>query len=159
MHVIEAAWLDRVRACRLALRDLAATHAAAVARLVFSKIMDKHPNLKIITHHGGGLVPHMRGRLREWPWGAEGSAVRGRLHRHPVEYLRRFYADTAMMGASHALRCTIEFFGIDHVLFGSDFGFGNDYLAKTIIDITELDLDPDVARQLYEGNATRLLLR
>ncbi len=131
--------------------------ATAMARLVYAGVMERHGALKVITHHGGGLVPHMRGRLREWPWSAEASAVRERLTKHPVEYLKLFYGDTAMMGASHALRCTIEFFGIDHVLFGSDFGFGNDYLAKTIIDITELHLPEDWLHKLYEGNARRLL--
>jgi hypothetical protein len=37
---------------------------------------------------------------------------------------------------------------IDHVLFGSDFGFGNDYLARTVIDITELALDETAVRML-----------
>jgi predicted TIM-barrel fold metal-dependent hydrolase len=132
--------------------------ATAMARLVYAGVMERYPRLKIITHHGGGLVPHMRGRLREWPWGDDARDVRERLSKHPVEYLRQFYADTAMMGASHAVRCTLEFFGLDHVLFGSDFGFGNDYLAKTIIDITELHLTAPELEQIYEGNATRLLL-
>lgn len=132
--------------------------ATAMARLVYAGIMHRYPRLKVITHHGGGLVPHLRGRLREVPTGADGEAVRERLTKHPVEYLRRFYADTAMMGSSHSLRCTIDFFGIDRVLFGSDFGFGNDYLAKTIIDITALGLDAEATHQLYEKNARRILL-
>ena len=37
--------------------------AAAMLRLVYSKIMDNHPNLKIITHHFGGIVPMLEGRL------------------------------------------------------------------------------------------------
>src|SRR6476619_1212178 len=37
--------------------------AAAMARLVFSGIMDKYPNLKIITHHFGGIVPMLEGRI------------------------------------------------------------------------------------------------
>ena len=37
--------------------------AAAMARLVFSKIMDKYPKLKIITHHFGGIVPMLEGRI------------------------------------------------------------------------------------------------
>jgi len=37
--------------------------ATAMARLVFSKIMDNHPNLKIITHHFGGIVPMLEGRI------------------------------------------------------------------------------------------------
>lgn len=130
--------------------------ATAMARLVYSGVMERHPRLRVITHHGGGLVPHMRGRLRERPWGEDAQAIL-RLPRDPVEYLRRFYADTAMMGASHALRCAIEFFGIDHVLFGSDFGFGDDYLARTLVDITELGLDQASSRKVYEDNARRVL--
>ena len=34
-----------------------------MARLVFSGIMDKYPNLKIITHHFGGIVPMLEGRI------------------------------------------------------------------------------------------------
>ena len=37
--------------------------AAAMARLVFSGLMDKYPNLKIITHHFGGIVPMLEGRI------------------------------------------------------------------------------------------------
>ncbi len=130
--------------------------ATAMARLVYSGVMERHPGLKVITHHGGGLISHMAGRLREAPWGDDAEAILS-LPRLPIEYFRRFHADTAMMGASHAVRCAIEFFGIDHVLFGSDFGFGNDYLARTLIDITELGLDERSSQLLYEGNARRLL--
>jgi predicted TIM-barrel fold metal-dependent hydrolase len=37
--------------------------AAAMARLVFSGIMDKYPALKIIVHHFGGIVPMLEGRI------------------------------------------------------------------------------------------------
>ena len=37
--------------------------ATAMARLVFAKIIDDFPNLKIITHHFGGIVPMLEGRL------------------------------------------------------------------------------------------------
>src|SRR3954452_908580 len=32
--------------------------AAALARLVYSGQMDRHPRLRVIAHHGGGMVPH-----------------------------------------------------------------------------------------------------
>src|SRR5262250_1448119 len=41
--------------------------ATAMARLVFSKIMDSHPNLKIITHHFGGIVPATKCGLEFFP--------------------------------------------------------------------------------------------
>ena len=35
-----------------------------------------------------------------------------------------FYADTAFFGAAHALRSSFEFFGAEHVLFGTDMPLG-----------------------------------
>jgi aminocarboxymuconate-semialdehyde decarboxylase len=72
-----------------------------------------------------------------------------------------FYADTAMFGAQHALRCVIDFFGVDHVLFASDSPFdpekGPGYTRATIADIDGLDLSESDRAAIYEGNARRLL--
>src|SRR4029077_1949574 len=37
--------------------------AAFMARMVFSKTLDKFPDLKIIVHHFGGIVPMLEGRI------------------------------------------------------------------------------------------------
>lgn len=36
---------------------------AAMARVVFSGVFDRWPSLKVITHHAGGIVPMIEGRL------------------------------------------------------------------------------------------------
>ena len=80
--------------------------ATAMARLVFSKIMDNHPNLKIITHHFGGIVPMLEGRIGPG-WDVLGSrttdedyvALRKSLKKRPLDYFKQdFYADTAVFG-------------------------------------------------------------
>jgi hypothetical protein len=57
----------------------------------------------------------------------ETDEVAKRLSRPPLDYLRRFYADTAIFGRAIALRAALEFFGTENVLFGSDFGFSPDF--------------------------------
>ena len=37
--------------------------AVALSRLVFSGLFDRHPGLKIITHHLGGMIPFFDGRI------------------------------------------------------------------------------------------------
>ena len=37
--------------------------SVAMARIVFAGLYDKHPNLKIITHHLGGMIPYFEGRV------------------------------------------------------------------------------------------------
>jgi aminocarboxymuconate-semialdehyde decarboxylase len=103
----------------------------AMARLVMSKIIDNHPNLKIIVHHFGGIIPMLEGRLGPG-WDVLGSrtsdedyvALRKSLKKRPLNYFKEdFYADTAVFGGVPATKCGLEFFPSDKVLFASDCPF------------------------------------
>ena len=41
------------------------TPCSAMARLVFSGLFDRHPQIKIVTHHLGGFAPYASERIRE----------------------------------------------------------------------------------------------
>ncbi|HLE04506.1 MAG TPA: amidohydrolase family protein, partial [Anaerolineales bacterium] len=78
----------------------------AMGRLVFSGIFDRHPNLAIITHHMGAMLPYFEGRagpgldqLGSRTDDPDDAVVLGRLCRRPLDYFRMFYADTALSGA------------------------------------------------------------
>src|SRR5436190_1969740 len=78
--------------------------AAFMARMVFSKTLDKYPDLKIIVHHFGGIVPMLEGRIGPgWDQlGARTSdedyvSLRKSLKKRPLDYFKQdFYADTAV---------------------------------------------------------------
>src|SRR5215468_4852765 len=53
---------------------------AALARLVFSGIMDRFPDLKIVTHHLGGIIPYFEGRVGH-SWTSSERAHRTRTMR------------------------------------------------------------------------------
>lgn len=142
--------------------------SAFLARMVFSKMMDELPGLKIITHHAGGMVPFFEGRVGPgWDQlGARTSSVDYRsllkeLKKRPIDYFREFYADTATFGSKAALECALSFFGIDHMLFSSDAPFdperGPMYIRETIKCIDAMDLSEEDRHKLYHGNAERLL--
>ena len=129
--------------------------AAALARLVYSGRMEEHPNLKLIAHHGGGMVPHFAARLGMGPGFRQ---VQDTLPLHPTDYFRRLYADTALFGATHAVRCVIDFFGPANVLFGTDMPLGPpDAVEATIQDVDACGLAVADQSAIYSGNATRLL--
>lgn len=142
--------------------------AVAMARLLFSGLFDRHPNLKIITHHLGGMVPHFEGRvaggldqLGRRTDDPDDAAARSRLKQRPVDYFRMFYGDTALFGPAHAVKCGLEFFGSEHVLFGTDMPFdpegGPGFVRDTINAINTIDVPDSVRQQIYEGNAKRML--
>jgi uncharacterized protein len=128
-----------------------------MCRLVFAGYLERWPELKIIVHHSGGTVPMLAGRLKTLQPGPETEKVSAILERPPLDYLKRFYADTANFGNPIALRAALEFFGIDHVLFGTDFGFSVDFAPETIEDVEAVVRDPEQKRTIYEGNAKRVL--
>lgn len=140
-----------------------------MARLVFSGIFDKFPKLRFITHHMGGMIPYFEGRVGPG-WDQLGvrtsdedlSVILKQLKMRPLDYFKKFfYADTALFGSLAGTKCGLEFFGADQVLFASDSPFdpekGPMYIRETIKIIDQLDITPEERRQIYEGNAERLL--
>ena len=142
--------------------------SAAMARLVFSRLFDKYPGLKVITHHAGGMVPFFEGRVGPG-WDQMGArttdrdlaAVRKALKRPHLEYFKDFYADTATFGSRRAIEHAIAIFGEDHVLFASDAPFdpegGPMYIRETIRIIEEMDISDALRRKLFQDNAVELL--
>jgi len=129
--------------------------AAALSRLVYSGSMERNPNLKVIAHHGAGMVPHFSARLAMGPGFRQ---VKDSLPKPPLEYFRRFYADTALFGAQHAVRCVLDFFGSDHVLFGTDMPLGPpDVVEATIADIEGCGLSDHERAAVYGETAADLL--
>src|SRR5207237_7342828 len=105
--------------------------AAFMARMVFAKILDKYPDLKIIVHHFGGIVPMLEGRLGpgQDQLGARASdedlgTRRRSLKKRPLDYFKQdFYCDTAVFGSHAATVCGLAFFPLDKVVFASDCPF------------------------------------
>jgi aminocarboxymuconate-semialdehyde decarboxylase len=109
----------------------------------------------VIAHHGGGMVPHFSARLAMGPGYRQ---TKDQLPRPPLDYFRRFYADTALFGAPHAVRCVLEFFGPDHVLFGSDMPLGPaNAVEATIADVEAAGLSGEDLAAVYAGNVFGLL--
>jgi predicted TIM-barrel fold metal-dependent hydrolase len=139
-----------------------------MARILFAGYFDRFPNLKIITHHLGGMVPYFSGRtgpgldqLGSRTEEEDLSVYARRLKKRPQEYFKKFYADTATFGSRPAIECGLDFFGVDHVLFASDSPFdpekGPGYIRETIRALDELSIPSEDRIKIYEGNARNML--
>lgn len=142
--------------------------SVAMSRMVFSAFFDRLPQLKLITHHCGGMLPYFSGRA-ETLWAQLGSrsadnsesSVLKKLQKKPIEYFKMFYGDTVLGGSSSALQCGLDFFGSEHVVFASDCPFdpeeGPMFIREGIRSIDTLNLPAEDARRIYFGNAFKLL--
>jgi uncharacterized protein len=142
--------------------------SVAMVRIVFAGYFDLWPELKIITHHLGAMIPYNEGRLGPGydilgvrSPGEDYASLLKRLKKRPLDYFKMFYADTALFGALNATRCGVEFFGPQNVLYGTDCPFsptkGAGYIRETLRVLDALPISDQERQLICEGNARRLL--
>lgn len=142
--------------------------SAAMTRMVFSGFFDRLPEMRVITHHMGAMIPFFEGRvgpgLDQFGCRTSDEDYEGMLKRmakRPIDYFRMFYADTALSGSKAGIRCGLEFFGEDRVLFATDCPFdpegGPMYVRITPMAIDALGLSPEARDKIYFGNVLRLM--
>ena len=136
-----------------------------MTRFVFSGILEKYPNLKVITHHCGAMVPYFEQRIIQhydkYEKEYNRQYMRG-LTKTPIEYYKMFYTDTAIHGNPLSLMCARGFYGSDHLLFGTDMPlgdleFGNRSYRQTINAIEAMDITDAERQAIFRENAIKLL--
>lgn len=138
---------------------------AAMTRLVFGGILEKFPDLKVVTHHGGGMVPYYAQRIHQHhgqrTMGGGGGYLRA-LTKAPLEYYRMFYNDTAIHGNTPALMLAYDFWGAGHLVFGADMPLGDYFFGlrsyrQTINAVAAMGISDAEKQQIFSENAIRLL--
>jgi len=135
-----------------------------IFQLIFASLYDRHPRIKLVAHHGGGLIPHFSGRIEMMQWYTRLDASFGgaleRLQKKPTDYCKMLYVDTAMFGSPHSVECVVRFFGADRVLFGTDTPFdlkgGSHFIPATISDVETAAPDQVAQAAIFEGNARKI---
>ncbi len=126
----------------------------AAAKLVFSGVAKKFPNIKWVLGHLGGAIPYLAERLdRGYDAFRE---CRENISRKPSEYLKTFYFDTVNFDPS-CLKLAISFAGAGHLLAGSDYPHQIGSLRKMVDSIRLLDIPAADKDAILGGNAARLL--
>ena len=142
--------------------------ATFMARMVFSKTLDKYPELKILVHHFGGIVPMLEGRIGPgWDQlGARTSdedygALLKQLKKRPINYFKEnFYADSAVFGGEGATIAGKMFYPLEKIVFASDCPFdpekGTMYIRETLRLIEKMDWTKAEREQVYYKNLERI---
>ena len=115
----------------------------AMQDIVLGGVYDKFPNLKILVHHAGAMVPFFAGRIKYI------------LGEEKLKQFKKFYVDTAILGNPEALHLAIDFFGLKHVVFGTDAPLGIAPAGATdvILDaINQLDISDEDKQAILSQN-------
>jgi uncharacterized protein len=137
---------------------------AAMYRIVFSGVFERHPSIRIITHHHGGFVPYYQGGMRG-SWASseeEGSQLSDKVSRPYIDHFKKFYCDTACKDyVPKVLELALDFFGPERMLFGSDTPFGagdgQRFTSGALRSIEAMQIAPDVRNTILFANAQKIL--
>jgi predicted TIM-barrel fold metal-dependent hydrolase len=133
-----------------------------VSRLVFSGILDRYPDLKIITHHlGGGMIPFFWGRVKESYIAEKQRKYFGQvMSKELFAYFSLFYYDTAVGGSAPAIKMCYDLFGAEQIVFATDAPHGPEKgimrLATYPAVIRSLGLPEADTRKILGENAAKI---
>ena len=121
--------------------------SSAAMRLVLSGTLERHPNLRLVMSHTGGMLPYQAGRMDKNTKGAN-------LPKPASHYIRGMFTDTVTPHSAGML-FAINFYGIDHVMYGTDYPCWEP--AECLSYIDELNLSDEHKKKLFFENAILIL--
>ena len=124
----------------------------SLLKMIFGGILERMPRLKIIAAHLGSTLPFIMNRIDdEFQFIKPSDAKISEL---PSHHLKRLFVDTVTRDAI-PLKYALNYFGADHVLFGSDYPFWN--TKEHVETLDSLDIRAEEKEKIFWMNAARLL--
>jgi predicted TIM-barrel fold metal-dependent hydrolase len=125
--------------------------ALHVLRMVLGGVFDRHPRLRVIVGHMGEMLPFMLQRVDDnLP-----PRVTG-LSRLPSEYvLDHLVITTSGLFSVPPLRCALDVFGTERVLFSVDWPYAPNEEGRRLL--SEAPLEGEDLERFAHGNAERVL--
>ncbi len=141
--------------------------SVAMARIVFANVFGNHPNVKIVIHHKGALVPLFQNRLTYDLYNQIGvpTGIPSTIPKPYLDLFRKFYVDTVFSGNSsfetEIVKIAYDFFGPDHILFGTDAAFstndGKDGTLNARYSVENLRLPNKDIENIFANNIMNII--
>lgn len=123
----------------------------ALARIVASGLLDRHPKLKLVCPHLGGTLPYIVGRMDHQLHVLKRGPQN--LQRKPSEYLRSIYMDI-VSPLPEAMQFALDFTKPEQLLFSSDHPWVQP--QEILEPFHTLNLPLETQRQILRENARHL---
>ena len=93
--------------------------STAALSLIYTGMLDRHPGLRVLHPHAGGVVPYIVGRMGL----VEEDVSDERPRDSMTAYVRRNFFTDSVNDTEGALEMALRTFGAGRVLYGSDFPY------------------------------------
>jgi predicted TIM-barrel fold metal-dependent hydrolase len=135
--------------------------ARTITNALYTGVFQRHPRLRLILAHCGGVLPTLGWRIGEHTVMGRGPDDADIDPAHVAEVLRGLYYETALAGSRNSLLPTLEVTTADHLLFGTDWPAAPEpTVVHNIDNLTGFDgFTDNELRGVERDNALRLFPR
>jgi len=133
----------------------------AMTRLVYGRVLERFPEIDFVVADGGGVLSFFAQRATNI-YSGRTEEIRRKygLKENPLDSLKRFYVDTADH-PSTTLRCVLDFFGPDRLVFATNYPYGPEegclFIRNSLKAINELDLKSEDKDKILGSNARGII--
>ncbi len=132
----------------------------AMIRMVFSGVFDQIPNLKVIVHHKGALIPFWFNRINGIIMQQGQQMVK--IQPPYLPHFQKFYIDTACPAFEpDQMKMCYEFFPPDHTLYGTDAPLdgqkGAAFYDAARSSLENIGLKKRELAMVYAGNVKKII--
>jgi len=125
----------------------------AAALLIYGGVLERHPKLRVVLYHAGGVLPAIVGRL-DMGYRLVPECQKA-IPRPPSTYLTQLYFDIIAHNRQ-MLGHLVKSYGAGHFVVGTDYPLAAG-LAHPVQEVTALGLDPDDEARILSRNARELM--
>jgi aminocarboxymuconate-semialdehyde decarboxylase len=125
----------------------------AAALLIYGGVLERHPKLRIVLYHAGGVLPALVGRL-DMGYRLVPECQKA-IPRPPSTYLAQFYFDIIAHNRQ-MLGHLVKSYGAGHFVVGTDYPLAAG-LAHPVHEVIALGLDPQDEARILSRNARELV--
>jgi len=127
----------------------------AIVSLIFQGVLEKHPKLKLVHSHLGGVVPYVVGRIDDC-YSNYSKEYGFELPMAPSEYYKeQIYVDSISYHLP-AMKCCLDWLGPDHIVLGTDYAHPLGHIEETIRYIRDMGLSEEDTDKIIGGNAASI---
>ena len=127
----------------------------AIISLIFRGVLEKHPKLKLIHSHLGGVVPYMVGRIDD-SFNSYSEEYGLELSQAPSHYYKKqVYVDSISYHLP-AMKCCLDWLGSDHIMLGTDYAHPVGHIEEAIRYVRDMGLSEEDTDKILGENAARV---
>lgn len=128
-----------------------------VGKLLMSGTLERFSELTFIFPHFGGVLPFLMERFDTTYTMLRRRGYVKELKGLPSDHLKKVCVDVSGTTSPLTIKCALELFDADHILWGSDYP-SNTKASESIVSIEELDIPDSHKSAILGKNSERIVV-